>query len=209
MSVPGIQNVWIARKANATVFTYLGDEFGIIEWIKNSAGNPTPFHEFECDLDFDEASQELQAGVNGRLLPVSVQLRFANMQQEKRSVLEALIHDKVVIAYLDNNLKYWLVGQENGLMCSNYLGSSAINGYTLTFEGTERNLVREVNGTNFIYTSPNGGQGSGASTARITNLGGSGPNGGITAVLNTWFAPDGTPMPLSQLGAVPLNQIIQ
>lgn len=214
-SVPGIRKIWLARKANAVMFRYLNDEFSYVDWILNANGNPTSFFEFECDHDFDECEEVLERNSNGRSFPQSLTMRFAQMAKEKRAVCESLIYDRFVCVFLDRNGRYWIVGQENGLRCEEYRGTSdksgGGNGLTFQIKGRERVLRREVNGTNFIYTSPNGGSGQLVAAPVITGLGGSLPNGGISTILNTWQGPfAGNPaMPLSQLGNAPLIQIMQ
>jgi hypothetical protein len=136
------------------------------------------------------------------------------MAKEKRAVLESMIYDQLSCVYLDRNGRYWLLGQENGLKATGYQGTSDTGGggnrYVVTLTGRERFLQREVNGTNFIYTSPNGGQGQTNVTPWIKNLGGNGPNGGITTILNTWLGNAGNPaMPMSQLGEQPLIELMQ
>jgi hypothetical protein len=213
-SVPGVRKIWLARKANAVTYTYANDDFSYISFILNSAGNPTPYYEFEGDLDFNASLEELDQTANGRSFPQSFTLRFAEMAKEKRAVLESMIYDQLSCVYLDRNGRYWLLGQENGLKATGYQGTSDTGGggnrYVVTLTGRERFLQREVNGANFIYTSPNGGQGQTNVTPWIKNLGGSGPNGGITTILNTWEVPAQFPrMPLSQLGNQPLIEVMQ
>lgn len=214
-SVPGIRKVWLARKANAVNFLYANDDFSTVDWIMNAGFNPTPFFEFECDVDFNESEEVLERNSNGRSFPQSLTLRFAQMAADKREIAESIIYDRFVCVYQDRNSRYWVVGQENGLRCEDYRATSSnsggANGLTFRVQGRERVIRREVNATNFIYTSPNGGQGQQNITARVTGLGGSLTNGGITSVLNTWQGPfAGNPaMPLSQLGNVPLIQIMQ
>ena len=214
-SVPGIRKIWLARKANAVTFLYANDDFSIVDWILNSASNPTPFFEFECDHEFDECEEVLERNSNGRSFPQSLTMRFAQMAKEKRAICESLIYDRFVCVFQDRNGRYWIVGQENGLRCEDYRGTSdktgGGNGLTFRIAGRERVLRREVNSANFIYTSPNGGQGQQNITPRVTGLGGSLTNGGITTILNTWQGPfAGNPaMPLSQLGNVPLIQLMQ
>jgi hypothetical protein len=214
-SVPGVRKVWLARKANSVSYRYANDDFSIIDWIMNAGGNPTPFHEFEADIEFAQSTEELQIDTAGKSFPQNITMRFAAMAREKRAVFESVIYDQCVCVYLDRNSRYWLLGQDHGLKTVEYSATSdrksGANGYVFKLVGREKQLQREVNGVNFtIYTSPNS-PGSGQSGARITNLGGSGPNGGITAVLNTWTAQPfgGPPMPLSQLGDKPIIEIIQ
>jgi hypothetical protein len=114
-SVPGVRKIWLARKANAVTYTYANDDFSYISFILNSAGNPTPYYEFEGDLDFNASLEELDQTANGRSFPQSFTLRFAEMAKEKRSVLESMIYDQLSCVYLDRNGRYWLLGQENGL----------------------------------------------------------------------------------------------
>lgn len=211
-SVPGMRKIWLARKANAMIFTHVNDNFSIVDMILNAQGTPTPFYEYECDVAYDNAPETFERNTNGRSFPVSLDLRFARMQAEKRSTLEALIYDTTIGVYVDRNGRYWVVGQDNGLRVSEYTGtpdnSGGGNGYVLKLIGREKYLRREVNGTKFIYTSPNGGPGGNGGAGPVkTGLGGSGPGGGITAELATWqSAATGKPMPLSQLGRVPLKE---
>lgn len=209
-SVSGVQKVWLARKANATEYRYALDEMGIIQYIMNTAGNPTPFYEFECDSAYVTPNEDLAINERGKTFPQSITMRFAAMDYEKRAVLESIINDKTVCVYLDANQRYWLLGQDHGLQCVEYNGTpdvaNAANRYTCKLQGLERYQQREVYGPNFIYVSPNSGGGT-----KTTNLGGGGINGGITAVLNTWGqqAIGGPWMPLSQLGNAAIIDVIQ
>ena len=208
-SLPGVQRVWLARKSNAMEYRYTSDDFGIITWILTSAGNPTPFLEFACDSAYVTSDETLTRNTKGKTFPQSIVLRFAKMDKDKRASLEGIINDKCVCVYLDSNSKYWLLGQDNGLQCLDYQGTPDVDGggnnYNCKLQGLERFMQREVNGTNFIYVSPNNGQ-----QLVRNNLGGSGPNGGITSILNTWLGSAGAPnMPLSQLGAQPIVNVIQ
>jgi hypothetical protein len=213
LSLPGVQRVWLARKSNAMLFTYTNDDFGIITFILNSQGTPTPFYEFACDTAYVKSDESLSRNAKGKTFPQSVDLRFSRMSKEKRVILESIINDKVVCVYLDSNGKYWLMFQDNGAQCVDYQGTPDIDGggnrYTCKLQGLERYMQREVNGTNFIYTSPNGGQGGNVDGTQVTNLGGSGVNGTITTILNSWQSAVPVSMPLSQLGSKPLIDIMQ
>lgn len=224
MSIGGTRKVWLARKANATQFRYVGNELGIIQWILNGTGTPTPFLEFECDREFVASVEDLRIDGNGFSFPQSIPLRFAAMTYEKRKVLETLINDRIVVVYQDENGRYWLIGQFNGLQASEYQATPDVQGganrYTIRLSGLEVHQQREVMESMMIYHSPNGGGQTGTGTTSIglgsgqrvlNNLGGSLPNGGITEDLGTWGQEliGGASMPLSQLGNVPIVELLQ
>lgn len=193
-------------------YTYTADEFGIITFILNAQGSPTPFFEFECDEAYVTSDETLAINNRGKTFPQSVQLRFAAMAYDKRAVLESIINDLCVCVYLDNNGRYWLLGQDFGMQCVDYNATpdnaSGANRITFKLQGLERFQQREVYGPNFIYTSPNYSPQNGP---KVKDLGGSGPGGGITQTLLTWGqASIGGPwMPLSQLGNVALIDLMQ
>lgn len=211
-SVPGVKAVWFARLANAGLYLYANDDFSYIDWILRPTGNPTPFYEFECDIEFVTGTEVLDRGLNGKSFPQTFVMRFAQMQKEKRETFEAMIYDQLIVVYQDMNDRYWLLGQNFGLQLSRFLATPDTNKggnrYEIEFIGREVELMREVNPDHFIYKVPNGPAGN---KIQITNLGGSGPNGGITQVLNTWGeAGIGGPwMPLAMLGNAPLRDLMQ
>lgn len=222
-SIGGVRRVWLADKKYVVDFTYAADELGIINHILNSGGNPSSFYEFDCDGEFVTSGEDLKIDQAGRSFPQSIRLRFAQMDYTKRATLQTLIYTRLACVYEDQNGKYWLLGQEFGLKATVYSAQSDVfkggNRYEIGLIGNERMQAREVNKTNFIYTFPNGTGSSVPSgsapatppaTPKVTGLGGSGPGGGITEMLNTWGITSGgvmtIPMPLSQLGAVPLKE---
>lgn len=221
-SIGGVRRVWLAEKKYVTDYTYAADELGIIDRILNSGGNPSSFYEYDCDGEFVQAGEDLKIDQRGRSFPQTIRLRFAAMDYMKRATLQALIYTRLACVYEDQNGRYWLLGQEFGLKATVYSAQTDVfkggNRYEIELIGTERMQVREVNKVNFIYTFPNGVGSSlptgGAAptppaTPKVTGLGGSGPNGGITADLSTWGQYHNgemvRPMPLSQLGIVPLK----
>ena len=225
-SLGGVKRVWLADKKYVQDYTYQDDEFGIIELILTSSGVPSSFYEFHCDGEYVGSEETLNISQADRAFPQKINLRFAAMDHFKRAILETMIYTRLACVYEDNNGKMWLLGQEFGMKVTEYQGRTDVrfggNSYTCTLIGNERMQQREVNKENFIYTFPNG-SGSSIPTGfrypeppenpKITGLGGSGPGGGITQDLSTWGIYESgvmvTPMPLSQLGNIPLIKIMQ
>jgi hypothetical protein len=86
-SVPGVRKIWLARKANAVTYTYANDDFSYISFILNSAGNPTPYYEFEGDVDFNASLEELDQTSKWSVVPSVVHLAICrNGKGETRRV---------------------------------------------------------------------------------------------------------------------------
>lgn len=211
LSAPGIQRLLLSSKSNAQRFIYANDDLSTVQYVLTSGAVPTLFNEFIVDGGYCKWDEQVRIDARGTFYVQTIDMRWPRMDAAKREIAAQLVRDTVVAIFLDSNGHWWIAGQENGLQCQEEKTTTdaqgGANGYTLRLTGLEKWKARLVDEGVATYDNPNGG----ANTARITNLGGSGPNGGITADLNTWgLQPVGGPwMPLGMLGNVPLSQIIQ
>ena len=149
-SLGGIKEVYIGSTNSTTVFTYDADDV-----IDSATGAPN-FFTFEQRNEQGEFVQTGQHSVeNGtNFWEQSVSLIFTKNDAEDRNTLMLLAQSTLMIIVLDQNGKYWVVGQENGadLTASTQSAGKAygdLNGTTVSFMGKESSPAREMDAATF------------------------------------------------------------
>lgn len=211
MSAPGIVRMLMTSKSNAQRFTYTDDTLSEVRYVLTQGGNPAIFNEMIAENTYCKFEEQVRIDERGTFYVQTIDMRWPMMDSAKREVAAQLVRDRIVAIFQDSNGLWWIAGQENGLQTieerTTTDAAGGANGYTIRLSGLERWKARNVDAGVATYDNPNNGQ----STSRITNLGGAGPNGGITAIMDTWGMQSvgGPWMPLGMLGNLPINQVIQ
>ena len=149
-SLGGIKEVYIGSTNSTTVFTYDADD------VIDSATAAPNFFTFEQRNEQGEFVQTGQHSVeNGtNFWEQSVSLIFTKNDAEDRNTLMLLAQSTLMIIVLDQNGKYWVVGESNGadLTASTQSAGKAygdLNGTTVSFMGKESAPAREMDATTF------------------------------------------------------------
>jgi len=149
-SLGGIKEVYIGSTNATTVFTYDADDF-----ITGATAAPN-FFTFEQRNEQGEFVQTGQHSVeNGtNFWEQSVSLIFTKNDAEDRNTLMLLAQSTLMIIVLDQNGKYWVVGESNGadLTASTQSAGKAygdLNGTTVSFMGKESSPAREMDSVTF------------------------------------------------------------
>ena len=149
-SLGGIKEVYIGSTNATTVFTY--DVNDVID----SATLAPNFFTFEQRNEQGEFVQTGQHSVeNGtNFWEQSVSLIFTKNDAEDRNTLMLLAQSTLMIIVLDQNGKYWVVGESNGadLTASTQSAGKAygdLNGTTVSFMGKESAPAREMDAATF------------------------------------------------------------
>ena len=149
-SLGGIKEVYIGSTNATTVFTY--DVNDVID----SATLAPNFFTFEQRNEQGEFVQTGQHSVeNGtNFWEQSVSLIFTKNDAEDRNTLMLLAQSTLMIIVLDQNGKYWVVGESNGadLTASTQSAGKAygdLNGTTVSFMGKESSPAREMDSVTF------------------------------------------------------------
>jgi len=144
-SAGGIKEVYFANKSNVSGITVTAD--GTVSGITNSGSwyKYEPRNATSAMMDNPQVNRQngtafYQQGVN---------LVLTKMEQAKRNEIILLAKANMHIIVKDQNDKYWLLGQDNGMEMENSevgtgteLGDR--NGYTLNFEGKEPEAAPEI-----------------------------------------------------------------
>ena len=149
-SLGGIKEVYIGSTNSTTVFTYDADD------VIDSATAAPNFFTFEQRNEQGEFVQTGQHSVeNGtNFWEQSVSLIFTKNDAEDRNTLMLLAQSTLMIIVLDQNGKYWVVGESNGadLTASTQSAGKAygdLNGTTVSFMGKESSPAREMDAATF------------------------------------------------------------
>ena len=149
-SLGGIKEVYIGSTNATTVFTYDADDV-----ITGATAAPN-FFTFEQRNEQGEFVQTGQHSVeNGtNFWEQSVSLIFTKNDAEDRNTLMLLAQSTLMIIVLDQNGKYWVVGESNGadLTASTQSAGKAygdLNGTTVSFMGKESSPAREMDAATF------------------------------------------------------------
>ena len=149
-SLGGIKEVYIGSTNATTVFTY-----DVNDVITGATAAPN-FFKFEQRNEQGEFVQtgnhSVENGTN--FWEQSVSLIFTKNSAEDRNTLMLLAQSTLMIIVLDQNNKYWVVGQENGadLTASTQSagkGYSDLNGTTVSFTAKESAPAREMDASTF------------------------------------------------------------
>ena len=149
-SLGGIKEVYIGSTNATTVFTY--DVNDVID-TATLAPNFFTFEQRNEQGEFVQTGQHsVENGTN--FWEQSVSLIFTKNDAEDRNTLMLLAQSTLMIIVLDQNGKYWVVGQENGadLTASTQSAGKSygdLNGTTVSFMGKESSPAREMSAACF------------------------------------------------------------
>ena len=149
-SLGGIKEVYIGSTNATTVFTYDAND------VIDTATLAPNFFTFEQRNEQGEFVQTGQHSVeNGtNFWEQSVSLIFTKNDAEDRNTLMLLAQSTLMIIVLDQNGKYWVVGETNGadLTASTQSAGKSygdLNGTTVSFMGKESSPAREMDSVTF------------------------------------------------------------
>lgn len=142
-SVGGIKSIRVAALGDFTVDT---EASGEITGITATNG----FYEYELRKQTSNFTESITSSdENGTLFyEQELSVMLSKMEAAKRNELLLVAKNLIAVIVEDQNGKYWMLGQNNGLT----LGGSANtgtamgdrNGYELTFTGQEEDPAKEV-----------------------------------------------------------------
>jgi hypothetical protein len=143
-STGGIKNFYIGQKTSDLSVTT--DSSGIATSITGAVlykYNPRR----ETSMFNDEVTTNEQNG--SVYYAQTAQIILTRMEQRKRNEVVLLAKSNLIMIVQDQNDKYWLLGEANGITLANSPGGSGTayadrNGYELNFEGAEPTAAREV-----------------------------------------------------------------
>ena len=151
----GLQKVYIRSYSASTTYSY--DSNGVITGGTNTA---SPFYTIEQRTETAEFIQEgqhnLENGTN--FWNQNVNLTFHKYQASLRNLVYSLALSEVDVIVLDQNGKYFLVGEQNG---ANLISSGPntgkaygdLNGATVGLQAKEPTPAREIDSTFFATLS--------------------------------------------------------
>lgn len=153
-NIGGIQKVYMRNWSASTTYTY--DSNGQVTGGTNTS---TSFYTFEqrnetAEFNAGEGQHSIENGTN--FYNQNVNLMFHKYQASIRNLIYVLAQTECEIIVLDQNGKYFLVGEQNG---ANVIASNSnvgkvfgdLNGSTINFQAKEPWPAREVSST-FIST---------------------------------------------------------
>jgi len=127
------------------------EDEGVITTIAMNGSPEEKFYKFVPNKDSSNWVENIQSNVqNGTVAYEQVlNVIFAKNEATKRNQVKLLAQAELAIIVKDKNNKYWMLGEENGVELTGGNGGSGtamtdLNGWTLTFTGTERFPAREV-----------------------------------------------------------------
>lgn len=145
-AVGGIKEIYLIEIGNLSAVT---EASGIVTAITNAAGKR--FWKYSLIRETSNFSEAITGNeANGTIFYTQTGEIIVNKKQASvRNEIMLLAKNNVAIVAVDNNGKGWLYGRVFGLMLN--AGTAATgtawgdrNGYTLTFNGTEKELAPEV-----------------------------------------------------------------
>lgn len=156
-SVGGIKRLFITNKSWITdyYFDLTDSELSTITNLQTSSSYQQ-WYEFQVTKTFLNLSEVLEKSGQKDLFIKSLDATFIKLDATKRGVLQRLMNAKSVIAVLDNNDKWWIIGEDNGCIKKEYKAqTSTIDGtsdYRILFESKGKYQMRNIDST-YAYTN--------------------------------------------------------
>lgn len=145
----GIREVYIGKFEKNQ--TYVLGTSSNTDMIESFTGTTASFHFFEQSRDTASATDNGEGNIQNHTTTFTPTLTITvpKMTAALQSAVKTLIQGKWRIIYLDNNGRYFYLGDKNGLDVLTSNGGAgqtmdSLNGYTITFEGKEQNPAIEV-----------------------------------------------------------------
>jgi len=144
-SLGGIKEAYIASFSASTSYTYDADD--IITGITSANDFYTYQQRNEQGEFIQTGNHSVENGTN--FWEQSVSLIFTKNDSNLRNSLKLLSQATLLVIVLDQNNKYWVVGQTNGADLTASTASagkaySDLNGTTITIMGKESGPAREI-----------------------------------------------------------------
>lgn len=147
-STGGILELYLREFSSITAITT--NTTGTVTDIADGSA-AADFYTYECVKQTSSTSEAIQVSVeNGtNVYEQSVVYALNKSEQVKRNEVRLLAQARLMIIAKDQNGKYWLYGEVNGMDLSEGTIASGLNfgdrnGYDLTFMGREPQPAREV-----------------------------------------------------------------
>ena len=145
-SAGGLKSLYIIEFDNVSGVTSAS---GTVSAIAKANGGR--FYKYNLTRETAEAMEEFNDSTeNGtRFNKQTINFVLNKMQVSSRNEIELLAQNRCMVVVEDNNTKYWLYGEINGLMREGGKAGTGKamgdrNGYEFTFVGSEANMAKEV-----------------------------------------------------------------
>lgn len=145
-SLGGIKQVWFANFADVTGVT---EASGVVTAISKATGKK--FYSYQLIRNTASLTETPVGSLENGTMFWQQQLTIIlnKMQATTRNELQILARATLMAVILDNNGRYWLLGKANGIDYNGGQNTTGTangdrNGYELTFNGEEGNMMPEV-----------------------------------------------------------------
>jgi hypothetical protein len=130
-SLGGIKRLFITNKEWITdyFFDVSDTELSQITSFSTSSSY-LGWYEFQVTKTFLNAFENLEISGQKNLFVKNLDATFIKLDSTKRGVLKKLLNAKTVVAFIDNNNNWWVIGEDTGCKSSEYKAQ------TSTIDGT-------------------------------------------------------------------------
>ncbi len=148
----GIKRLFITNKLWITDFFFSTSDSELTTIQNLETGNGyVQWYEFQIAKTFLNAFEVLEVSGQKELFVKNLDATFIKLDATKRGVLQRLINSPCVIAILDNNNNWWMIGEDNGARRKEYRAqTSTIDGtsdYRILFESKGKYQMRNIDST--------------------------------------------------------------
>lgn len=146
-SIGGIKRLFITNKSwlNDYYFDLSDTNFST---ITNFSMSNSTWYEFQIVKTFLSTTEELNISGQKKLFKKRLDATFIKLDATKRGVLQSLINFKSVVVILDNNNKWWVLGEDTGCIVQDYVATtSAIDGlsnYKIILKSDSKYQIRNI-----------------------------------------------------------------
>jgi len=151
-SLGGIKRLFITNKSWITDYYFLTTDAELSTVQNLATGNGyIQWYEFQITKTFLNTFENLEVSGQKEAFIKNVDATFLKLDATKRGVLQRLINSPSVIAVLDNNDKWWIIGEDTGCIRKEYKAqTSTIDGtsdYRILFESKGKYQMRNIDAT--------------------------------------------------------------
>lgn len=154
-NVGGIKRVFIASRDDISTIDVIGGVVDDIVFAQNQ------FYIYDLTRESSNFSETVNTNVqNGTTFYAqSLEIVLNKLQVNTRNEIILLGQNRLCIVVEDNNGRYWMLGQKNGIDLTGGGSASGTaygdrNGYTLTFTGSENELAPELTDISLLAPAP-------------------------------------------------------
>lgn len=149
-NIGGVKTFYIGNFSGITTYTY--DANGIITGGTNEASYYTIEQRREVGSFTFEHALTLETGAN--VYSIGAEMTFLKYQASVRDLVYTMATTESSIIVLNQEGRYFLLGEKNGMNAMTSTGGSGksfeeLNGVTVTFAGKEATGPREMSSTHF------------------------------------------------------------